>query len=110
MYQVAFAVEDFRRLVPLGSERRLELLLRLHPSLHSGPETGFASPLFAPAIAAALFVSDQAVALERQDVRTERGSVITISAARASIVIGPNRHSFARIENCVVRSPLGVRK
>jgi hypothetical protein len=44
MYQVAFAVEDFRRLVPLGSERRLELLLRLHPSLHSGPETGFASP------------------------------------------------------------------
>jgi hypothetical protein len=35
---------------------------------------------------------------------------ITISAARALIVIGPNRRSLARMENCVVRSPLGARR
>jgi NAD(P)H-dependent flavin oxidoreductase YrpB (nitropropane dioxygenase family) len=32
---------------------------------------------------------------------------MTISAARTLIVIGPSRRSFASIENCVVRSPLG---
>ena len=34
---------------------------------------------------------------------------ITRSAARALIVIGPRRFSFTRIENWVVRNPLGAR-
>ena len=63
----------------LRSERLLELLLRLHPSLRRGPETGFAAlgdlQLLAPAIAAALSDSDQAVAFQRQDVPAERRSV-----------------------------------
>jgi hypothetical protein len=47
-------------------ERLLKLPLCLHPSLHPRPKTGFAGrghpQLFAPAIAAALFDRDQAVA------------------------------------------------
>ena len=34
---------------------------------------------------------------------------MTRSAARALIVIGPSRLNFARIENCVVRSPFAAR-
>jgi len=63
----------------LHPERLLKLPLRLHPSLHPRLKTGFAGrghpQLFAPAIAAALFDGDQAVALQRQDVPAERGSV-----------------------------------
>ena len=63
----------------LRPERLLKLPLRLHPSLHPRPKTGLAGrghlQLFAPAIAAALFDGDQAVAFQRQDVPAERGSV-----------------------------------
>src|SRR5271167_777767 len=63
----------------LRPECLLKLPLRLHPSLRRAPETGFASlghlQLFAPAIAATLFDGDQAVALQRQDVPAECGSV-----------------------------------
>ena len=65
----------------LRSEHRLELPLRLRPSLHPRPKTGFAglchSQLFAAAIAAALFDDDQAVALQRQDAATERVKVLS---------------------------------
>src|SRR6516162_1874811 len=63
----------------LRSERLLELPLRLHPSLHPRPKTGFAGlgdpQLFAPAVTAALFDSDQAVALQWQDVPPQRRAV-----------------------------------
>src|SRR6516164_10340806 len=63
----------------LRSKRFLKLPLRFDPSLHPRPETGFASfchsQLLAAAIAAALFHDDQAVALQRQDVAAEGGSV-----------------------------------
>jgi hypothetical protein len=61
------------------SEHFLELPLRFQPSFHPGPETGLAGfgqpQLLATAIAAALFDRDKAVALQRQDVPAERGSV-----------------------------------
>jgi len=60
----------------LRSERLLELPLRFHPSLHPRLKTGFAGrghpQLFAPAIAAAPLDDDQAVALQRQDIPSER--------------------------------------
>src|SRR6516225_3399829 len=63
----------------LGSERLLELPLRLRPSFHPRPKTGLASlgypQLLAPAITATLFDDDQAVALQWQDVAAERRSV-----------------------------------
>jgi hypothetical protein len=34
---------------------------------------------------------------------------ITISSASALMVSGPSRLSFAKIENCVVRRPIGIR-
>ena len=63
----------------LGSERLLELPLSLRPSFNRCPETGFAGlghpQLLAAAITTALFDCDQSVALQWQDVTTERGSV-----------------------------------
>jgi hypothetical protein len=95
-----------------GAERPLEPVLRFQPSLHPNPEARLAGrgqpPLFASPIATALLDGDQAVALQWPDVSAERGSVMTISEARALIVIGPKRRSVASTENCVVRSRLGA--
>jgi hypothetical protein len=51
---------------------------------------------------------EQLVPLQRQDVASERGAIHHLSSASALIVNGPLRLSFARIENWVVRRPVGA--
>jgi hypothetical protein len=97
----------------LSSKRRRESPLRLRPSLRCRTKTsstGLGEPqLFAPAIAASPLDGDQTVTPSGRIFRPRVVRSMTISAARALIVIGPSRRSFANIENCVVRSPLAAR-
>ena len=97
----------------IGAEHDLEPGLRLDPTLDRGAQAlcaGLGHPQFlAAAVGLPLDDSDQALALQGQDVSPDCRPIITRSAASALIVIGPQRFSFARIENWVVRSPLGAR-
>jgi len=97
----------------LGSKRRLELLLRLRPSLDPGPEassTGLGQPhLFAPAIAAYFLDGIRPSRCSGRMFCPRIVRSMTRSVARVLIVIGPSRLSLASIENRVVRRPLSVR-
>ena len=54
----------------LRSERLLELLLRVRPSLHSVPEMGFAGAVTRSSLLRRSWLPcDQAVALQQQDLR-----------------------------------------
>ena len=63
----------------LGAEHRLELGLRLNPSLDSGAQglgAGLGHPQFlAAAVGASFHHGDEAITLQRQDVASERCSI-----------------------------------